>query len=57
MLMNRMLLAAVTLIGLTTTAMAQGYYDNSPSTAPYYQQQRPLSYGAPYDRPTPTQGN
>jgi len=55
--MNRMLLAAVTLIGLTTTAMAQGYYDNSPSTAPYYQQQRPLSYGAPYDRPTPTQGN
>jgi len=55
--MTRFLLAAVTLIGLTTAAVAQGYYYNSPSSAPYYQQQRPLNYGGPYDRPPPTQGN
>lgn len=56
--MTRMLLAAVTLIGLTTAAMAQGYQYNSPSPyASYYQQERPLSYGSPYDRPTPSVGN
>lgn len=56
--MNRMLLAAVTLIGLTGAAMAQGYQYNSPSPAsPYYQQLRPMSYGSPYDKPAPTVGN
>ncbi|HEV2162199.1 MAG TPA: hypothetical protein VGR52_08220 [Stellaceae bacterium] len=55
--MTRMLFAAVTLIGLTTAAMAQGYPYNGPSTSPYYQQQRPMSYGNPYDRPAPTVGN
>lgn len=56
--MTRMFLAAATLIGLTTAAMAQGYQYNSPSPyAPYYQQQRPMSIGNPYDRPQPTVGN
>jgi len=56
--MTRMLIAAVTLIGLTSAALAQSYEYNGPSpNAPYYQQQRPMSYGTPYDRPQPTVGN
>ncbi|MDE1904228.1 MAG: hypothetical protein KGI46_10265 [Alphaproteobacteria bacterium] len=56
--MTRMLIAAVTLIGLTTTAMAQGYEYNEPSPyATYTRQQRPMSYGSPYDRPAPAVGN
>jgi len=56
--MTRILLTAATLIGLTTAAFAQSY-DSPPRYSWWrsYFNQQAMTYGNPYDRPTPSAGN
>ncbi|HKR19389.1 MAG TPA: hypothetical protein VJS41_04520 [Stellaceae bacterium] len=56
--MTRILLTAATLIGLTTAAFAQSYESPPPqSWWPSYFNQQAMTYGNPYNRPTPTTGD